>query len=180
MKVGIIGAGFVGLSLAAVLSNKGFNVMAVDSDKEKLKRIELGIAPFFEPRINSFLKKEIGKNFTVSDKISKVIDECKFVFLTVGTPINKNGQSDLRYIKLVAKEIGKSLANSKNRPIIIIKSTVPPGTNESIQSLIGKKSLKKKIKDFGMLSNPEFLREGKAIEDTLNPQSPCIKNDLIF
>lgn len=174
MKIGIIGAGFVGLSLAVVLSNKGFNVIVVDSDKEKLKKIQLGMSPFFEPKINSFLKKEIGKKLTVSDKIYKVIDECKFVFLAVGTPINKNGQSDLKYIKLVANEISNSLVNSKNRPIIIIKSTVPPGTNELIQNLIEKKSLKKKIKDFGMLSNPEFLREGKAIEDTLNPHMIAI------
>jgi len=168
MKIGIIGTGFVGLSLAAVLGSLKFKVLAIDSDLEKIKKIKEGITPFYEPDLEPLLKKGLDY-LEVSSSIEKGVNECDFIFICVGTPIGKNGEIDLSNIKKVAKKIGMSLVISKNNPIIIIKSTVVPGTNQIIKNLITKNSRKTPGKHFGLVSNPEFLREGKAIEDTLKP-----------
>jgi len=169
MKIGIIGLGFVGLSFATVLSSKGFKVYAVDSDREKVKKIKNGFAPFYEPKLSNMLKKAIRSSLDVSTNTEKLVEKSDLVFITVGTPISKNGNIDLTSLKVVAKQIGKILSKTKNNPIVVIKSTVIPGTSEKIRVILEKNSKKKSGKGFGLISNPEFLREGKAIEDTQKP-----------
>jgi len=105
----------------------------------------------------------------VSTNTEKLVEKCELIFLTVGTPLSKNGNIDLTSLKAVAKQIGKILVKTKNKPIIVIKSTAVPGTNQIITTILEKNSKKKTGKGFGVVTNPEFLREGNAIQDTLKP-----------
>jgi len=169
MKIGIIGTGFVGLSFAVALGSKGYHVLAIDSDQEKVEKIRKGNASFYEPNLSSLLQKALKRSLEVSLDTKKAVNECGLIFITVGTPTANDGSIDLSSLKAVAGKIGQILTNSKNKPIIVIKSTVTPGTNNIIKQIIEKKSKKKAGKDFDIISNPEFLREGKAMYDTFNP-----------
>ena len=170
MKIGIVGLGFVGLTFASVLANKGYNVIGVDTDKIKIKNIKSGKSPFYEPQLDNILKNALTKKLILSENIEEIVNECDFIFLTLGTPIDKNGNINLKIILKVSKKIGELLLKLKKKPIIIIKSTVVPGTTSNkIKKILEKKSNKKVGEGFGLITNPEFLREGKAVHDTLNP-----------
>ena len=170
MKIGIIGLGFVGLSFAAVLGSKKYSVIGVDSDIQKVKKILTGKAPFYEPELDNTLKNALKNGLQITTEINPIVTECKLIFIAVGTPQRKDGSIDLTMIKKVAKEIGKGLLKTKNIPIIIIKSTVIPETTlKIILPILEKESSKKVGKDFGLITNPEFLRETNAVNDTINP-----------
>ena len=170
MKIGIIGLGFVGLSFASVLGSKKYSVIGVDSDIDKVNKILTGKAPFYEPELDNILKNALKNNLQITTRINPVVNECKLIFIAVGTPQRKDGSIDLTMIKKVVKEIGKNLAKTKNVPIIIIKSTVVPETTiKIILPILEKESRKKVGKDFGLITNPEFLRETNAVKDTINP-----------
>tara|TARA_B100001146_G_scaffold158675_1_gene139710 strand:+ start:51 stop:1364 length:1314 start_codon:yes stop_codon:yes gene_type:complete len=169
MKIGIIGLGFVGLSFGSVLASKGHSVTGVDIDKEKIEKIKNGVVPFYEPGLQSILKKSLKKDLKVSSSISDV-EKCDLIFVTVGTPPKKNGEIDLTMIKNVTNKIGKLLSKTRHKPIIIIKSTViPRTTRDVILPILQRVSGKKVGKDFGLITNPEFLRETMAVHDTLYP-----------
>ena len=169
MEVSIIGLGFVGLSLTSVLSSKGMNVNGIDIDIKKCETIKKGISPFFEPGLEKELKKGLKKKLKINHDIS-LIKNSDVIFVTVGTPQRANGSIELTMIKNSIKEIAKILVNTKKNPIIFIKSTVTPGTMENIIIPILEKISKKKAgKDFGIISNPEFLQESTAIKDTKYP-----------
>ena len=170
MKIGIIGLGFVGLTFASILANKGNHVIGIDSNKRKIEIINSKKAPFYEPELENNLKNALMKKLIISDKIQDVAETCDLIFITVGTPMTSNGNIDLKNILNVCKELGRSLLKINNSPIIIIKSTVIPGTTiNQIKNTLEKYSKKKVGDGFGLITNPEFLREGKAIEDTLYP-----------
>jgi len=169
MKIGIIGSGFVGLSFASVLGSKGYQVIVHDVDVEKLKKIKAGEPPFFEPKLKSTLKNALKSSLELTSDIKKIVNGCGLIFITVGTPIGNNGTISLIDIKAVSNKIGGVLKKSKNRPVIVVKSTVTPGTNNLIKKILEGKSGKKAGKGFSLLSNPEFLREGSAITDTTKP-----------
>jgi UDPglucose 6-dehydrogenase len=169
MKISIVGLGFVGLSLTGVLSSKGKNILGIDVDSEKCVNIKKGISPFFEPELEKLLKIGLRKKLKVSTDFS-LIKNSDIIFVTVGTPQRSNGSIDLSMIKSAVKDIGKILKKDKKNPIIFIKSTVTPGTmQEIILPIIEKESGKKSGKDFGLISNPEFLQESTAIKDTKFP-----------
>ena len=177
MKIGIIGLGFVGLSFASVLASKGYSVIGVDVDKEKLKKIKNGVVPFYEPKLQSILMKSLKNGLKVSSSISG-IEKCSLIFVTVGTPQKINGEIDLTMVKNVTNKIGKVLSKTRHKPIIIIKSTVIPGTTHGVilpilQCISGKKV----GKDFGLVTNPEFLRETMAVNDTLYPHVVVLGGD---
>jgi len=170
MKIGIIGLGFVGLSFASVLASKGYHVIGIDVDKEKLKIIKSGKSPFYEPELDKTLQKALKKKLILSEKIEDVVENCDLIFVTVGTPTTSDGNIDLRIILNACKKIGSALLKTQNIPNIIIKSTVIPGTTiNQIKRALEQKSDKKAGYGFGLITNPEFLREGKAIENTLHP-----------
>jgi UDPglucose 6-dehydrogenase len=177
MKIGVIGLGFVGLSLISVLSSKGYDTVGIDINKEKCKKISNGIPPFFEPELEKILKNGLKKKLKISNDFS-LINNCDFIFVTVGTPQNTNGSIDLSIIKKAVSTIGESLLKSKKKQIILIKSTVIPGTiKEIILPILEKKSSKKNGKDFGLISNPEFLQESSAIRDTKFPHVVVLGGD---
>ena len=166
MKIGIIGLGFVGLSLTSVLASKGYDVIGIDTDNEKCSKIINGVSPFFEPGLEKVLQNGLKKKLKIENNFL-LINSCDFIFVTVGTPQKANGSIDLSKIKKAISTIAENLLKNNKKPIIIIKSTVIPGTTtEVILPILEKKSNKKNGKDFGLISNPEFLQESNAIKDT--------------
>ena len=169
MKIAIIGLGFVGLSLTSVLASKGFNIVGIDVDKEKCKNISNGVSPFFEPNLEKTLKKGLKNKLQIESDMS-VVQDCDLIFVTVGTPQNKTGAIDLTIIKKAMNSLGKSIQKSKKQHTILVKSTVVPGTmKDVILPILENNSKKKAGKDFGLISNPEFLQESTAIKNTEFP-----------
>ena len=167
IRVAIIGLGFVGLSFASFLGSKGVSVIGVDSNKKKIECLREGLPDFYEPKLEYYLKKGI-KNIIFTSKIDETTLQSDFIFITVGTPLNKLNEINLEFIKSVISSISKKLKYNKTKPTIIVKSTVVPGTLNFIKKLL-EKHKNKEGTDFELLSNPEFLREGSAIKDTKNP-----------
>ena len=171
MKIAVIGLGFVGLTLSSVLASKGITTIGIDSDRKKCSKIASGIPTFFEPNLENTLKKALKKKLIITNKLSSA-NNCDFIFVTVGTPQKKNGEIDLSFIKTVVRSVGKLISKNKKKPIILIKSTVIPGTMKNVMlPILEKNSRKKAGKDFGLISNPEFLQEGRAIHDTIKPHA---------
>jgi len=183
MKIAIIGLGFVGLTFACILGKKDYHIIGIDSDKSKIERIQNGRVPFFEPKLNQTLKNALKKKFSVTSSNKVLESNYDLIFVTVGTPQEKNGDIDLTMIKSVSGELSKLIKKSTNKPIVVIKSTVIPGTtNDVILPILEKKSGKKIGKDFGLITNPEFLRESQAVNDTINPHVIVLggKNDIFM
>ena len=169
MKIAIIGLGFVGLSLASVLSASGIKIIGIDIDKEKCQKIANGVAPFFEKDLEKTLQKGLRKQLEISHDVS-LIKTCDYIFVTVGTPQRLNGAIELSMIKKVINSIGNNLKKTNKDQTIFIKSTVTPGTMKNvILPILENKSGKKAGKNFGLISNPEFLQESSAIKDTRFP-----------
>ena len=183
MKISIIGLGFVGLSFAAVLGSKNYSVLGIDNNPHKIMKIQNNEVPFYEPKLKKFLNSAQKKSLTVSDDLEFAVRTSNLIFITVSTPSLTNGEIDLKFIKNVIIKIGKTLKKTKNKPLIIVKSTVIPETSENILlPLLEKFSQKSNGKDFGFITNPEFLREGRSIDDTLNPHIIVLggkKNDYM-
>ena len=169
MKIAVIGLGFVGLTLSSVLASRGITTIGIDSDIKKCSKIAKGIPTFFEPNLEKTLKKALKEKLIITNKLYS-INNCDFIFITVGTPEKKNGEIDLSFIKAVVSSVGKLISKNKKKPIILIKSTVIPGTMKNVVLPILERNSKKKAgKDFGLISNPEFLQESRAIHDTIKP-----------
>lgn len=170
MIVSIIGTGYVGLVTGATLSDAGHRVTCLDLIESKINDLNKGISPIFEPGleelINSGIKK---KTLSGSTDIENCIRESDVTFICVGTPSNKDGSIDLSYIKSASSSIGRALRHKENEHTVIVKSTVVPlTTEETVLPIILKKSGWKREK-LGIGMNPEFLREGSAVEDAQNP-----------
>ena len=169
MKIGIVGLGFVGLSLTSVLASGGYRTIGIDIDKKRCEKISNGNSPFFEPGLEKTLRNGLKKKLTISNDFS-LLNDCDFIFVTVGTPQSANGTIDLSMIKKSIRSVGKTLHKNNKNPIILVKSTVVPGTmKNTILPILEKSSDKKAGKDFGLISNPEFLQESSAIRDTKFP-----------
>ena len=163
-KITIIGTGYVGLVTGAGISEFGHDVTCVDIDKNKIKKLNLGEIKIYEPELNTLVKRNKSKGrLKFSSDINEAIKTSEIIFIAVGTPQGKNGESDLTAVENVANVIGKNLNKYK---IICTKSTVPVGTGKKIETII--KSINTSI-EFDYVSNPEFLREGAAVKDFLIP-----------
>jgi len=175
-KISIVGAGYVGLCTAVCFANRGYKTTISDIREESVKLIQRGSSPFYEPHLNGLLKKAIksGNLRAILDREGAVLDS-EITFIAVGTPSKLDGSVDLQYIKNSARETGEALRKKDGYHLVVVKSTVPPGTTEHVaKSMLEKKSGKKAGKDFGLCMNPEFLREGSAIHDTLKPDRVVI------
>ena len=169
MNIAVVGLGFVGLSISSVLASKNYNVVGIDIDNQKCSNIRNGVLPLFEPGLENTLRIGLKKKLTISNNFS-LIENCDMIFVTVGTPQKSNGAIELSMIKEAITSIGRIIAKSKNNPIILIKSTVTPGTMQNvILPILEKRSGKKAGRGFGLISNPEFLQESNAIKDTKFP-----------
>ena len=170
MRISIIGTGYVGLSAGVGFAVKGNEIICMDIDKKKVEQVNRGKSPIYEPLLDEHLKGVVKEGkLKATDNLHEAMRKSDIVFISVGTPSKKDGSINLKYIKEVSKEIGRSLANKGYR-VIVVKSTVLPETTEKVViPLLEKYSAKKAGKDFGVCMNPEFLREGRALEDFLKP-----------
>jgi len=165
MKITIIGAGYVGLVTVAGFAELGNEIMCIEKDSSKLNKFSQGISPIYEPGLTEMLQKHIKQNkIHFTDKIEDGIVFSDIIFLCVGTPQNDDGKADLSQVEEVAIEIAK---NMKSYKLIIEKSTVPVNTHQWVKTVI-KRYARKNI-EFDITSNPEFLKEGSAICDFMNP-----------
>ena len=147
MNIAVVGLGFVGLSISSVLASKNYNVVGIDIDNQKCSDIRNGVLPLFEPGLENTLRVGLKKKLTISNNFS-LIKNCDMIFVTVGTPQKSNGAIELSMIKAAITSIGRIIAKSKNRPIILIKSTVTPGTLQNIiLPILEKRTSKKARKD---------------------------------
>jgi UDPglucose 6-dehydrogenase len=165
MKVCMIGTGYVGLVSGTCFAEIGHDVICVDNDEKKIEILNKGGLPIYEPGLEELIAKNVKAGrlrFTTS--IREGVENSLFLFIAVGTPPKEDGEPDLSQIEQVAEEIGDAMNEYK---IIIEKSTVPVQTGKWVRTVIERFS--RKIKDFDVASNPEFLREGSAISDFLNP-----------
>ena len=165
MKISIIGTGYVGSVTGTCLAEMGHEIFFVGRNQKKLDVINSGKSPIFEPGLDELLKKN-GQRIKTTTDLAQAVRDTDLTFICVGTPPKKDGSSDLSQIKEVSKTIGRSLRADERYHLIITKSTVLPGTNETvILPILEKESGKKAFRDFGLASNPEFLKEGSAVED---------------
>lgn len=177
MKISIIGLGYVGLVTGICFCEYGHKVICVEKNKKKISDLNKKKEIIFEPGLKNLLQKHLNKNFLVSNNLKRAILNTDISFITVGTPF-KNGKFNTSYLKSVSKDIGLSLKYKKKYHVIVIKSTVLPGTTDKlIKNYIEKYSGKKLGKNFGLSMNPEFLREGEAINDFIKSDRIVIGSD---
>ena len=178
MKISVFGLGYVGCVSIGCLSENGFELIGVDVNSEKVALINSGKPTIIEDGINGLLKTnfERGRISATSDAIN-AIENTKISIICVGTPSSDNGQLDLRNVYSCAENIAKGIKQKNSYHLVIIRSTVVPGTNTEVKKIIERISGKKNNLDFSVVSNPEFLREGTAIYDYLNPDIIVIGSD---
>ena len=176
MRISIIGSGYVGLVTGTCFAELGNHVILVDIVKDKVDKINSGIAPIFEEGLDKMLRKNIGDgSMHATTKVEHAVLDSDMTFIAVGTPSRKDGSIDIAYVREAAEGIGKALAKKDAYHTVVVKSTVIPGTTEDIVlPALEKSSGKKAGHDFGVAMNPEFLKEGKAIEDFMNPDRVVI------
>ena len=168
MKIAIVGTGYVGLVTATCLAEVGLNLICVDVDEAKIEKLKQGISPIYEPGLENMLRRNIEKGrlvFTTS--LAEVMPEVDVVFSAVGTPPDEDGSADLKYVLEVAKTIGQ---NMQQYVLVITKSTVPVGTAKLVRNAVQEELDKRDAQiEFDVASNPEFLKEGDAINDFMKP-----------
>lgn len=168
MKISIIGTGYVGLITGLCLAEMGHEIMCIDNDQIKIKKINNGESIIHEEGLEKLLKKNLGTNFLASCDLEEAVLNSEISIIAVGTPF-KNEAIDLSYVKQVSKDIGKILSKKNTFHLIVVKSTVVPGTTDNVVTpIIEQYSKKENGIDFGVGMNPEFLREGSAINDFMN------------
>ena len=168
MKIAVIGTGYVGLVAGACLADMGNIVICVDNNVEKLKFLEKGIIPIYEPGLEELVKVNFREQrLSFSSDIDNAVKESEVCFIAVGTPQDEDGSADLQYVFEVAKQIAKAMNGYK---VIVDKSTVPVGTAEKVSKIIRENT----EYSFDVVSNPEFLKQGNAVEDFLYPDRVII------
>ena len=168
MKIAIVGTGYVGLVTGACFAETGVDVICIDIDKKKIDNLKRGILPIYVPGLQIMLEKNAEKGrLQFSTSLRENIRDCEAVFIAVGTPPDEDGSADLQYVLAVAKEIGQSM---NDYLVAVTKSTVPIDTSKRVAETIRTELTKRHLNlDFDVASNPEFLKEGSAIEDFMKP-----------
>ena len=171
IKIAVIGVGYVGLCSAVGLALAGHDVIAVGRTQAKIDGINAGKSPIFEDGLDEALAKILANGkFSATTDLAKAVFASDVTFVCVGTPSSKDGSIDLTDIKKASEDIGTALRQRKTRHTVVVKSTVVPGTTENVViPAIEEASGKRAGADFGVCMNPEFLREGKALEDFMKP-----------
>ncbi|WP_010665028.1 UDP-glucose dehydrogenase family protein [Marinilabilia salmonicolor] len=176
MKISIVGTGYVGLVTGTCFADTGVNVTCVDIDEKKINNLKKGVVPIYEPGLETMIKNNVEKGrLHFSTSLKESLDQAEVIFIAVGTPPGEDGSADLSYVLAVASEIGKHITQSM---VVVTKSTVPIGTSEKVRAAV-KAELDKRNSDipFYVASNPEFLKEGNAIDDFLKPDRIVVGTD---
>jgi len=169
--ISFFGLGYVGLTTATCLASRGFKVICYDVDEAKVDAVNSGRAPFFEPKLDELLRRAVEEGYlkAVKDPKTAVLNS-EVTFITVGTPSRDDGSIDLTYVKNASRMIGEALRLKSEWHLIVVKSTVLPTTTENVVGrIIEETSGRRCGEGFGLCMNPEFLREGNAVEDTFKP-----------
>jgi len=178
MKIAIVGSGYVGLVTGTCFSEVGIDVVCVDVNKEKIDNLKNGIIPIFEPGLDDMVHRNMKKgrlSFTTS--ITEALVDSEVLFIAVGTPPDEDGSADLKYVLSVARDCGK---NMNDYLLIVTKSTVPVGTATKVRDAVQDELNKRGVSiEFDVASNPEFLKEGAAIDDFLKPDRIVIGLDSL-
>jgi UDPglucose 6-dehydrogenase len=176
MRVTIFGSGYVGLVTGACLADAGNDVLCVDVDQKKIEGLKRGIVPIHEPGLDALIKANIEAErlkFTTSAK--EGVDHGLFQLIAVGTPPDEDGSADLKYVLAVARSIGEHMGEYK---VVITKSTVPVGTSDKVRAAVAETLQKRGVDiEYDVVSNPEFLKEGAAIEDFMRPDRVVVGTD---
>ena len=165
MNITVIGTGYVGLVTGACFSELGVNVTCVDKDEAKIEGLKNGKIPIYDPGLEELVLKNLKeKRLAFTTNLDEALDRALVIFIAVGTPSDEEGNADLRFVREVASSIGKRLREYK---VVVTKSTVPMGTGAMIREIIEEN--RPSDAPFSVASNPEFLREGSAVEDFMRP-----------
>ncbi|HCQ29138.1 MAG TPA: UDP-glucose 6-dehydrogenase [Flavobacteriales bacterium] len=168
MNIAVVGTGYVGLVTGTCLAETGNNVICVDIDEEKVNKMKNGVVPIYEPHLDVLFERNIKeKRLHFTTNLEEAVEQAQIIFLALPTPPGEDGSADLSYVLGVADELGKMIKDYK---VIVDKSTVPVGTAEKVTAAIAKNAQV----DFDVVSNPEFLREGFAVDDFLKPDRVVI------
>jgi UDPglucose 6-dehydrogenase len=176
MRIAVVGSGYVGLVTGACFAESGLNVTCVDLDFDKIYQLKNGSIPIYEPGLENMVRSNVEKKrLSFSTEIKDGIEGSEVIFIAVGTPPGEDGSADLKHVLTVAKEIGSIITE---HIVVVTKSTVPVGTSEKIRNTIKAELDKRKVTiPFDMASNPEFLKEGAAVDDFLKPERIVIGID---
>ncbi len=168
MKIVIVGSGYVGLVTGACFSEVGIDVVCVDIDRKKIENLNNGIIPIFEPGLEEMLHRNMKKGrLSFTTDIVEAIKDCEVLFIAVGTPPDEDGSADLKYVLAVARDCGRYM---NDYLLVVTKSTVPVGTSEKVKNALQEELDRRNVEiEFDVASNPEFLKEGAAIDDFLKP-----------
>ncbi len=170
MKIAVVGSGYVGLVAGACFADSGTEVVCVDVDEAKLEKLRRGEVPFFEPGLAAMVQRNWPDRLSFSSNLEESISGRQAVFIAVGTPPNEDGSADLRYVLKVAEDVARL---AKHRLVLVLKSTVPVGTNAKVRAVVEKFA----THPIAVVSNPEFLKEGDAINDFAKPDRIVIGTD---
>lgn len=169
--ISVVGLGYVGLTFSTCLASRGFKVYGIEVDEEKKRLISEGKSPIFEEGLDDLLREVVLKGlFNATSDFHEAIMNSEITFICVGTPSRQDGSVDLSYVENAVREAGRAIRDKNSYHLVVVRSTVLPGTTEGlVKKILESESGKKCGSEFGLCFNPEFLREGKAIEDTMNP-----------
>lgn len=179
MNIAVVGSGYVGLVSGTCFAEMGNKVTCVDIDPIKIEKLNKGVLPIFEPGLEQMVLNNVkNKNLFFSTQLIKSLNNADIAFIAVGTPMGADGSADLQYVLAVAKSIGQSM---QQRLIVVDKSTVPIGTADKVKATIQKElDIRKLDLEFDVVSNPEFLKEGAAIDDFMKPDRVVIGADTDY
>ena len=169
MRIAVIGTGYVGLVSGTCFAEMGNKVTCVDVNTEKIEKLKQGVIPIYEPGLEEMVQSNVAHNnlFFTTD-IAEAIKEAEIAFIAVGTPMGDDGSADLQYVLSVAQAIGETM---QGELIVVDKSTVPVGTADKVRTTVQVALDKRGVNyKFHVVSNPEFLKEGKAIQDFMKPE----------
>jgi UDPglucose 6-dehydrogenase len=159
VRITVIGTGYVGLVVGACLAETGNDVICADVDKDKIAGLQQNVLPIYEPELDRLVERnQANKRLTFTTDVPAAIRSAEVIFIAVGTPPDEDGSADLRHVLTVAEQIGKHMTREL---VVVTKSTVPVGTAAKVADAIGKHA----AHQFHMCSNPEFLKEGAAVDD---------------
>jgi len=172
MRIAVIGSGYVGLVAAAGFCELGHQVVSIDNDPEKLRKLQQGVVPLYEEHLERLIRRYVGSQLSFSGDLAAAVRDCEVIFIAVGTPAGENGEADLSYVEAVSRELAGAINTYK---VIVEKSTVPVYTSRWIRRSMLLNGAPADL--FDVVSNPEFLREGSAVVDFLYPDRIVIGGD---